>query len=52
MDFNTPQTYTDRELNEMGLNAMERETERCAKEFMEAVKRWAQVANEIIARNA
>lgn len=38
----------DEEATEMGLSAMERETERCAQEFMLAVKRWAEVAHSIM----
>lgn len=43
---------TDDEANEMGLEYMEQETERCAKAFMEAVKKWAEVANVVIAQNS
>jgi hypothetical protein len=57
-DINDPQVdqlvsddeISDDEANDMGLDLMERETEKCAQEFVASVKRWAEVAHEIMDR--
>ena len=38
-------TYNDQELSDM-----ERETEKCAKEFQATVERWAEAASKLIQR--
>ena len=45
--YNTP---SDAEANDMGLSAMERETARCAEEYTQAIKRWAEAASRLIQR--
>ena len=42
--------FTDDELSEMGADAMQQETDRCAKEFTATVERWAEAASRLIQR--